>query len=117
MSGKHGKITSDPFNATYVDLFTSTNPASPSFFGNLSFVLHYPNKTRITCANFVVQTGITSVGSGNSSAPHATGTGSVPSKTPQSFVTVSAAASSAATRAAVIGAGAVGVLAAFALAL
>ncbi|CAK7233126.1 hypothetical protein SCUCBS95973_008489 [Sporothrix curviconia] len=125
MSGKHGKVTSDPFNATYHDLFASTNPADPAFFGNLSFVLHYPNKTRITCANFVQEAAVHhghGGGKGNGTGTaKPTGTGSVaPSKTPGSFVTVSAAAASAgfaSTRVAALGAGAAGILAAIALAL
>ncbi|CAK7220575.1 hypothetical protein SBRCBS47491_004235 [Sporothrix bragantina] len=122
MSGKHGKITSDPFNATYHDLFVSTNPASPAFFGNLSFVLHYPNKTRISCANFVQEAAVHGGhghGNGNGTAKP-TGTGSVlPSITPSSFVTVSAASGVGftSTRVAALGAGAAGVLAAIALAL
>ncbi|KAL1892522.1 Cell surface superoxide dismutase [Cu-Zn] 4 [Sporothrix stenoceras] len=131
LSGKHGKITADPFNVTYRDLFASTDPSSAAFIGNLSFVLHYPNKTRITCANFVQEAATTlpsghkgsnggaSGTSANSTVPAPTGSAS-PSKTPASFVTVSAAAAGAgslATRAAAMGAGAVGVLAAVALAL
>ncbi|CAK7202196.1 Cell surface superoxide dismutase [Cu-Zn] 4 [Sporothrix eucalyptigena] len=120
LSGKHGKITSDPFNATYHDLFASTDPTNPAFFGNLSFVLHYPNKTRITCANFVQEAAAHKGGNGTAKTTP-TGTGSaVPSKTPASFVTVSAAAAGAgiaSTRVAVLGAGAAAVLAAIAMAL
>lgn len=52
LSGKYGKITSDPFLAEYFDLYTSMKPDNPAFFGNLSIVVHYANKTRLTCANF-----------------------------------------------------------------
>ncbi|KAL4730537.1 hypothetical protein ACLX1H_002573 [Fusarium chlamydosporum] len=52
-SGKHGKITSDPFEAEYIDYYASTKEGIGAYFGNRSFVLHYANKTRITCANFV----------------------------------------------------------------
>lgn len=52
LSGKYGKITSDPFLAEYFDLYTSLKPGSPAFFGNRSIVVHYANKTRLTCANF-----------------------------------------------------------------
>jgi hypothetical protein len=72
LSGKHGNITEGQFSAEYVptiyptpphfhrtnnfnrytDLFLSTNPSDPSFFGGLSFVVHLSNKTRIGCANF-----------------------------------------------------------------
>lgn len=54
-SGKHGKIVSDPFQAEYVDYYASTKEGIGAFFGNRSFVLHYANKTRLTCANFVSQ--------------------------------------------------------------
>lgn len=53
LSGKHGKIESDPFEAEYVDLYASTLEGNPAYFGDLSFVLHFANKTRISCANFV----------------------------------------------------------------
>jgi hypothetical protein len=53
LSGKYGKVTSDPFYATYTDPYTSNTPGLGSFYGNRSFVLHFGNKTRITCANFV----------------------------------------------------------------
>ncbi|PQE20044.1 superoxide dismutase protein [Rutstroemia sp. NJR-2017a BVV2] len=54
LSGKHGKITSDPFTASYADDFASTTPGLGSFFGNRSIVVHFGNKTRITCANFTL---------------------------------------------------------------
>ncbi|RDA94442.1 hypothetical protein CP533_2275 [Ophiocordyceps camponoti-saundersi (nom. inval.)] len=55
LSGKHGKpnsTSSGTFSAKYVDRFLSTSPESNAFFGNRSFVFHFANKTRITCANF-----------------------------------------------------------------
>ncbi|KAK4252277.1 superoxide dismutase [Corynascus novoguineensis] len=54
LSGKHGKIPADEddFEASYVDLYASTVEDIGAFFGNRSIVFHYPNKTRITCANF-----------------------------------------------------------------
>ncbi|KAJ9164962.1 Superoxide dismutase [Coniochaeta hoffmannii] len=93
LSGKHGKITSDPFVVTYYDQFASTAEGIGAFFGNRSFVVHYPNKTRISCANFakidgaspVIPTSsdcsaappVTSTGvpqpSGNTTVPHPTG--------------------------------------------
>ncbi|KAL5320672.1 hypothetical protein ACEPPN_011482 [Leptodophora sp. 'Broadleaf-Isolate-01'] len=54
LSGKYGKIASDPFLATYTDDFASTLPGIGAFFGNRSFVIHYANKTRISCANFTL---------------------------------------------------------------
>ncbi|RTE76047.1 hypothetical protein BHE90_009479 [Fusarium euwallaceae] len=55
LSGKHGKIDSDPFEAEYIDYYASTKEGIGAFFGNRSFVLHYANKTRLSCANFVSQ--------------------------------------------------------------
>ncbi|KAJ5032417.1 uncharacterized protein L3040_009022 [Drepanopeziza brunnea f. sp. 'multigermtubi'] len=54
LSGKYGKITSDPFTVTYKDDFASTVEGIGAFFGNRSFVIHFANKTRITCANFAL---------------------------------------------------------------
>lgn len=53
LSGKYGEVKSDPFEATYTDLFASTQEGLGAFFGNRSLVFHYANKTRISCANFV----------------------------------------------------------------
>jgi hypothetical protein len=55
LSGKHGEIPTDQdtWETSYVDLYASTVEAyGDGFFGNRSIVIHYPNKTRITCANF-----------------------------------------------------------------
>ncbi|EPE04767.1 superoxide dismutase [Ophiostoma piceae UAMH 11346] len=109
LAGKYGKITSDPFTVNYTDLYASTDPANPAFFGDLSFVLHYPNKTRISCANFEAvkspSYNATSTYSAPSSTGYATGTA-----TPNSVVTAGAPAN----RAAVYGAG-VGIMAALLL--
>jgi hypothetical protein len=77
LSGKYGKVTSDPFSATYTDDYASLVGGSGAFFGNRSIVLHTSNKTRITCANFTaVSTGSTagagSSGSCSGAAPSAT---------------------------------------------
>ncbi|KAM0332588.1 hypothetical protein ACHAQA_002872 [Verticillium albo-atrum] len=58
LSGKHGLFDSaqDPFEATYVDRFSSLIDGEGSFLGNRSFVVHFSaNLTRITCANFVLK--------------------------------------------------------------
>lgn len=52
LSGKYGKITTDPFTAEFTDPYTSLEPGNPAFFGNASFVIHYANATRLTCADF-----------------------------------------------------------------
>ncbi|CAD6503830.1 BgTH12-05575 [Blumeria graminis f. sp. triticale] len=54
LSGKHGKITSDPFKASYSEEFASTTTGLGSFFGNRSIVVHSSDKTRIACANFTL---------------------------------------------------------------
>jgi hypothetical protein len=38
----------------YTDFYTSTDPSSLSFLGNLSVVVHSNNKTRLSCANFTL---------------------------------------------------------------
>ncbi|KAI0969906.1 superoxide dismutase [Xylaria arbuscula] len=60
LSGKHGKITSDPYKANFHDDFTAVYEGPGSYFLNRSLVVHFANKTRITCANFT-----TLHGSGN----------------------------------------------------
>lgn len=56
LAGKHGKVEltngSATFTATYTDNFASTVDGIGAFFGNRSFVFHFGNTTRITCANF-----------------------------------------------------------------
>ncbi|KAI4729370.1 hypothetical protein E4T49_02850 [Aureobasidium sp. EXF-10728] len=53
LSGKHGKPTNMTFSATYVDQYVSTIPGDGAFMGNRSIVIHFANKTRIACANFM----------------------------------------------------------------
>lgn len=59
MSGKHGAIDDTAeeknFQRSYLDLYLSTNPENPSFFGNRSVVVHALNGTRLNCANFTQQ--------------------------------------------------------------
>ncbi|WQF90431.1 Putative superoxide dismutase-like, copper/zinc binding domain superfamily [Colletotrichum destructivum] len=51
LSGKHGSVTRD-YEQTYIDRYLSLVQGPGSFFGNRSFVFHFANKTRISCANF-----------------------------------------------------------------
>ncbi|KAF4989716.1 hypothetical protein FDECE_14631 [Fusarium decemcellulare] len=69
LSGKHGKIDSDPFEAEFIDYYASTKQGIGAFFGNRSFVLHYSNTTRLTCANFVSQIDTTPAHNATYSAP------------------------------------------------
>lgn len=53
LSGKFGAVTADPFIASYLDPYSSIDEEiGGSFLGNRSFVFHFANKTRITCADF-----------------------------------------------------------------
>lgn len=52
LSGKYGKITSDPFTAEYLDPFSSSIKDTDAYIGTRSFVIHYANGTRLTCADF-----------------------------------------------------------------
>lgn len=73
-SGKHGKMQSPGHSQTYQDKYAALVPGIGAFFGNRSIVIHFANKTRITCANFQkVAEG--AVGPGT--APYPTGTVSV----------------------------------------
>jgi len=54
LSGKYGTFDGPEGTQSYLDLYSSTDPADPSYFGDLSIVIHFANKTRITCANFTV---------------------------------------------------------------
>jgi len=54
----------------YTDPYSSTDPSSNAYFGNLSFVLHLANKTRIGCANFQKVGGYPT---GNTTTPSSTG--------------------------------------------
>ncbi|KAK1600019.1 superoxide dismutase [Colletotrichum navitas] len=55
LSGKHGAVTAD-YEKTYTDSYISIAEGPGSFFGNRSFVFHFANKTRISCANFKLVT-------------------------------------------------------------
>ena len=52
LSGKFGNMTTQDWSQEYVDPYSSTDPSSKAYFGNLSVVVHLSNKTRIACANF-----------------------------------------------------------------
>ncbi|KAJ2970432.1 hypothetical protein NUW58_g9699 [Xylaria curta] len=54
LSGKYGKISSDPFTAKFHDDFTALSEGPGAYFLNRSVVVHFANKTRITCANFTI---------------------------------------------------------------
>ena len=83
LSGKYGKVTSDPFVATYHDLFASTQAGIGSFFGNRSFVFHFANKTRISCANFKLISKPDSGSTPSNCTSSAAGTGVMPTPTAQ----------------------------------
>ncbi|KAF1840856.1 Cu,Zn superoxide dismutase-like protein [Cucurbitaria berberidis CBS 394.84] len=96
LSGKYGNITAGEWSQEYVDPYSATRADDPAFFGNLSFVVHLSNKTRIGCANFTVGDGYKPAPSSsgapkpshNASTPAPTGSAPVPSassSTPAEF--------------------------------
>ncbi|OJD38707.1 superoxide dismutase [Diplodia corticola] len=52
LAGKHGKLQAPGSSLNFADDYAALVPGIGAFFGNRSIVVHYPNKTRITCANF-----------------------------------------------------------------
>ncbi|MCJ1273617.1 hypothetical protein MMC21_001410 [Puttea exsequens] len=98
LSGKHGNITTNPFTASYLDLYASTEAGLGSFLGNRSINIHTSNTTRLTCANFTLV---------SSSSSNSTNTTTVTSPTPSALVFTGGAA----TRIASFGAVAAGLLA------
>jgi hypothetical protein len=106
----------------YIDPYSSLNPSSNAFFGNLAFVLHLSNKTRIGCANFTAQGTGYAVPSAGSSIPYPTATGAYNSTmtvkpTGGAPITPTASAPSQFTGAAVKVAGGAGALLAAAVAM
>ncbi|PSN73044.1 hypothetical protein BS50DRAFT_514045 [Corynespora cassiicola Philippines] len=75
LSGKFGNITEQSWSQVYTDLYSSTIPGTPAFFGDLSVVFHLSNKTRIGCANFQGGDFTPSGTAGSSGIPQPTGTG------------------------------------------
>ncbi|KAI4161172.1 MAG: hypothetical protein L6R39_000132 [Caloplaca ligustica] len=82
LAGKHGNITTNPFQAAYLDLYLSTAQGPASFFGNRSIVVHTSNTTRLTCANFTLTSGNSTGSNGTSSSGNGTVTGSQPVPSP-----------------------------------
>jgi hypothetical protein len=80
LSGKHGAIADvakeKNFQKMYLDLFVSTDPSSPSFFGNRSVVVHADNGTRLNCGNFTQMLPSDASATGTKSGAEATGSGS-----------------------------------------
>ncbi|EAU39002.1 predicted protein [Aspergillus terreus NIH2624] len=55
LSGKHGPAFAPDdtqFIAEFRDYFLSNVPGSPAYFGDRSWVVHAPDKTRLNCGNF-----------------------------------------------------------------
>lgn len=51
LSGKHGVITGQSLETSYIEPYISLNEEDPTFVGNLSVVVHFANSSRIACAN------------------------------------------------------------------
>ncbi|EEP81024.1 conserved hypothetical protein [Uncinocarpus reesii 1704] len=60
LSGKYGNIEGiegeERYKKAYIDRYTAITPGIGAFVGNRSIVVHYANKTRINCGNFVLKT-------------------------------------------------------------
>ncbi|KAL4949577.1 superoxide dismutase [Aspergillus filifer] len=55
LSGKHGPAWApkgEEFRASYDDFFLANTPGAPAYFGDLSWVVHAPDSSRLTCGNF-----------------------------------------------------------------
>ncbi|KAI1416826.1 hypothetical protein F5Y13DRAFT_101024 [Hypoxylon sp. FL1857] len=78
LSGKHGNITTVNSSYSFHDPYTSLREGDGAYIGNRSLVFHFLNKTRISCANFIVS-------KPNTTTPHpsasTSGVGSSPSAT------------------------------------
>lgn len=75
LSGKYGGIESgeEDYSESYVDMYASTKPGIGAFFGNRSIVVHMSDKSRIACANFVLD---------EESSPSGTASGTNPARVP-----------------------------------
>lgn len=114
LSGKHGVIPAgSEYETSYVDLYASTLEGIGAFFGNRSVVIHYPNKTRITCANFVKVDGGANLpgpssgsgsGSGSSTSTGTAGTHSNSTATPRPTTTGVVLGAASSLRAGIVGA-------------
>ena len=89
LAGKHGNITGATFQTSYTELFLSTDPASPYYFGDKSVVIHSTNTTRLTCANFV-QLGNSTAGAIPAPAPYGGNATSTATATAGSTITAAA---------------------------
>lgn len=83
LSGKHGAVGVDGYEKTYVDPYLSIVEGPGSFFGNRSFVFHFANKTRISCANFKLISKPDSGSTPSNCTSSAAGTGVMPTPTAQ----------------------------------
>ncbi|KAI4166792.1 MAG: hypothetical protein LQ343_007753 [Gyalolechia ehrenbergii] len=90
LAGKHGNITTSPFQISFLDLYLSTVQGPASFFGNRSIVIHTSNTTRLTCANFTLTSGNST--SSNGTAPNGNGTVTGSNPVPSPFTGGAAAA-------------------------
>ncbi|OCK82641.1 hypothetical protein K432DRAFT_323880 [Lepidopterella palustris CBS 459.81] len=106
LSGKYGKIANvTAYTAIYTDQYTSFVPTSGAYIGNRSIVIHFANKTRITCANFIsAHTGYESVitppsppSTASAGIPSASSNGTSPTSSPIATGAESSGASGSAT--------------------
>ncbi|KAK3495669.1 superoxide dismutase [Neurospora crassa] len=93
LAGKHGAIPAGntTFSASYVDKYASLVEGSDAYFLDRSIVFHFPNKTRITCANFKITEPACGASTTGVAAPTGSTTGGAPS--PSGTLPVTAGAS------------------------
>ncbi len=97
LAGKHGNVTSSPFQVFYLDLYQSTIPGTPAYIGNRSIVVHNNQGVRITCANLtMVQSEV--VNSTYGISPSSSGAScSAPTQPPTTTIPIPASFTGAAT--------------------
>ena len=107
LSGKHGSVPGPSYTASYSDRYVSSTPGTVAYFGDKSFVVHFANKTRITCANFVQTGSGVANGTGGASptggAPAPTGTGYTPPSPSGTIVTGAGAVAGGSVAAGLVG--------------
>ncbi|KAF2665077.1 hypothetical protein BT63DRAFT_417608 [Microthyrium microscopicum] len=97
LAGKHGACPSLPgCSNTFRDPYLSLTPGNPAYIGDKSFVVHYANKTRIACVNFL-PSGKSASSAGYNSTSTAVSSASAPGATSTSTSTIGAGNSATAT--------------------
>jgi hypothetical protein len=84
---------------SFTDAYLSLTPGNAAYIGDKSIVIHYANKTRLACANFVTSSNYTATASGSTPTGAAStltngpvSTSSIPSTSTQTANTTSSSA-------------------------